>query len=448
MSRKPRAWRWEEGLQPRLSGDRPPLSASLPPRAPAHHPHLHRSGRRPRRASETDGVVAGAFLSQEPWLQGGDSESFTSMSPRRRQLVHHTPLPAAWSHCLEGSKGPWGSDGCLCPFKTLVSGPRLRVTPARRLEPRPPGAGEDLVLQKGSRSGWLGVLAAQKRCRGTLLSLGLGAEAHVLSLACWLLSWGAQRHRPRDPAHGHRPHPAQLLPTLRTGTGGCPPDPSAPQRPKHGHGPAVLGDGCQVGETVPAGSQAPGFRQERRAPCPQPADLPHLQPTASQSPAGPLCQPSLSVGLPRSHPPGALPREPCPPPPLRSPRSTSVLGTDASGATWLSRCLWVLWLRRPRPPAPAGTVSPWPPCNLDDKLRTPSKYCRVRRCTAAGPRGMPWSDRRFRTKSCRKETTEAAARAEAAEGPGWGSGGEHRGPQGSGVSVQRPRGALVRAPGT
>lgn len=225
------------------------------------------------------------------------------------------------------------------------------MTPARGLEPRPPGAGEDLVLQKGSWSGWLCVLGTQ-RCQGTLLSLRLGAEAHVPSLACWLLSSGARWHRPQDPAHSHRPHPAELLPALlmplQAGTGGHPTDPRAPRRPRHGHGPAILDDGCEVGETVPAGSQAPGFRQGRRALCPQPVDLPRLQPPASQSPAGPPCQPSLSLWACR--PPGALPREPCPPPPVRNPWSTSVLGTDASGAAWLSRCLWVLWLWPPHPP--------------------------------------------------------------------------------------------------
>ena len=343
-----------------------------------------------------DGVVAGAFLSQEPWLQGGDSESFISVSPKRRQLIHHTPLPAAWSHCLEGSEGPWGSDGHLCPFKTLVPGPHLRVTPARGLEPRLPGAGEDLMLQKGSWSDWLCVLAMQQRCRGTLLSLGLGAEAHIPSLACWLLSWGAHWHRPQDPAHSHHPHTAELLPALlmplQAGTGGHPTDPRAPRRPRHGHGPAILDDGCEAGEMVPAGSQAPGFRQGRRALCPQPADLPRLQPTASQSPAGPLCPPLPSLWACRGpvHL-GLCPESPAPLPPSGAPgaplsSALTRLGPRGSAA--------VCGFCGCGPPAPrllnllrAGTVSPWLPCNLDEKLRTPSKYGQAHRHTACGPRG-------------------------------------------------------------
>lgn len=110
-----------------------------------------------------DGVVAGASLSQDPWLQRGDFESFTSVSPRRRQLVHHKPLPAAWSHCLEGTKRALGLRWVLCPFETLISDPHLRVTPTRRLEPRPPGPGKDLVWQKGSRSCWLGCVSRSSR---------------------------------------------------------------------------------------------------------------------------------------------------------------------------------------------------------------------------------------------------------------------------------------------
>lgn len=293
------------GLQPRLSATVLPLLSQPSPRGPCSTTPTS-TGEHGDRAGVRNGRCCrwGLPLS-EPRLQGGDSSPFTSVSPRRRQLVHHAPLPAAWSHCLEGSEGPWGSDGWPSAPPRPSSQACLRVTPARRLEPRlwvlvrP-------VLQKGCR-------LAQRCSRaeavpGTLLPSGLELRP-VPSLACWLLSWGAQQLGQTLPTVTAHTWPSSFPPCGLAQEGTCltPAHHSGPS-----NGPAALGDGCQVGRPSPRGSQAQGFRQEDGAPCPQPADLPTSAATASQSPAGPLCQPSLSVGLLRSHPPGALPREPCP----------------------------------------------------------------------------------------------------------------------------------------
>ena len=189
---------------------------------------------------------------------------------------------------------------------------------------------------------------------------------------------------------------------LHADTGGQPPDLGAPWQPRHGHGPAVLEDRHEAGEMVPAGTQAPGFRQGRHALQPQPSDLPCLQPTTSQSPAGPPCQPSLSPQACRGPVHPALPRKPCSPSPPQEPpehlcpRHQRVWGCVAQplsvgfvAAATATPQPWLLNLLR------AETVSPWLRCTLGDKLRTASKYRQAHRCIAGGPRGVLWSDRRF-----------------------------------------------------
>ena len=141
---------------------------------------------------------------------------------------------------------------------------------------------------------------------------------------------------------------------LHADTGGQPPDLGAPRWPRHGHGPAILEDGHEAGEMIPAGTQMPGFRQGRHALQPQPSDLPCLQPTASQSPVGPCAGLHCLRRLAEAPSTRLCPESPAPPPLLRSPRSTSVLDTNVSGAALLSRCLWVSWLWPPPPPNPGS----------------------------------------------------------------------------------------------
>lgn len=186
-----------------------------------------------------------------------------------------------------------------------------------------------------------------------------------------LASAGGSAYRPRDPAHGHRPHLLQLLPTLRTGTGGHLPDPSAPQRPKHG--PAALGDGCQVGRPSPRGRRrlASGRKVAPVPPACRPApSAAHRSLRALQAavPAFTLCGPAE---VPSTR--GFAQRGPAPPLFRKPPEHLCPWHRRIWGH--VAQPLSVGFVAAmPRPPAPAGQ-SPGCPVTLMINSGLPSKYC-------------------------------------------------------------------------
>ena len=199
----------------------------------------------------------------------------------------------------------------------------------------------------------------QQWCRMTHLSLGLGTEAQVPSLACWFLSWGgsvAQVPRPylRSPS---TPGPAPSWPV------------DAPctliQEGSH----LTLAHRGSPGMDMALPSWRTGMRQgrwsqrghKRRASgredthcSPSLRICPVCSPLPLRAPRGRRASLHCLRRLAEAPSTRLCPESPAPPPLLRSPRSTSVLDTNVSGAALLSRCLWVSWLRPPLPPNPGS----------------------------------------------------------------------------------------------
>ena len=199
----------------------------------------------------------------------------------------------------------------------------------------------------------------QQWCRMTHLSLGLGTEAQVPSLACWFLSWGgsvAQVPRPylRSPS---TPGPAPSWPV------------DAPctliQEGSH----LTLAHRGSRGMDMVLPSWRTGMRQgrwsqrghKRRASgredthcSPSLRICPVCSPPPLRAPRGRRASLHCLRRLAEAPSTRLCPESPAPPPLLRSPRSTSVLDTNVSGAALLSRCLWVSWLRPPLPPNPGS----------------------------------------------------------------------------------------------